>query len=552
MFRSLEFKNLHFTAWDTGQKLLDNISLRITAGERIGLTGPSGSGKTTLCYHLGGLHRDALTGKSSGEVYLNDLPADMKHALYNGKFKVGMVLQNPESQLFASTVVEEVGYGIANLRNEAVAEALHEAGLEDLKQWELHDLSLGQKQRVVIAAFLALRPDLLILDEPTNSLDSETADNLFAYLLRLDCTQIIIEHDLERLASWADRIIEMAAGQIILDAPTHIWLQKTRIKPRAFQMVLDLSEQLAIEPPPGNLALLSEWAKQIQFPNEDVNAPKNHPENNEALIHFDRVTGGYGKHAPVLHEIELTLHRGEIVVLLGRNGSGKTTLLKHIAGLLKPLAGDISWQGTTLPYNRPEQLFGRVGLVFQNPDYQLFDSTVARECGFCLRNHQVPPDEIESRVDKWLERFGLANLKDRAPLTLSYGEKRRLTLASIMVAEPQLLLLDEPTTALDETAIAELRNTIIDLVQARGFSICIATHDADFALDVAHRIVFLNRGRIEADVPTSQVTIDHFKRNSFPIPLSSQIAIQCGITDQPVGYSKLREHLEETIYEKTT
>lgn len=551
MFQSLELKNLNFETWDTNLKLLKDISLRISTGERIGITGASGSGKTTLCYHLAGVHRDALTGKTSGEILVNGHPIHFEDTSDSGYLKAGMILQNPESQLFASTVADEIGYGLTNPGDEEIQKTLRILGLEDLGGHEIHTLSLGQKQRVVIAAFLTIHPDLLILDEPTNSLDSATSDRFLEYLSSIDCTQIMIEHDLERLARWADRIIEMADGRIVIDAPAELWLEKTQIKPRGFQIALSISEKYGFSCPPKDIGRLPDWASQTEGALFEPEIRIENPPFSELLLRFEQVDCGYKQGNQILQDVTFSIHSGEVVALLGLNGSGKTTLLKHMAGLLKPQAGCILWKDEALPYGKPELLFGRVGLVFQNPDYQIFDSTVERECEFCLRNHRIPQNESAHRVDKWLKRFDLDDLKDRSPLTLSYGEKRRLTLASILVAEPKLLLLDEPTTALDESFIKYLRNLIHDLVKNHSLSICIATHDADFALDVADRIVLLSHGRVQADVPVSQLTVEHLEQIGLPVPLTSQIAIQSGIIHQPVGYWNLKNQLKEYENEKT-
>jgi energy-coupling factor transporter ATP-binding protein EcfA2 len=218
--------------------------------------------------------------------------------------------------------------------------------------------------------------------------------------------------------------------------------------------------------------------------------------------------------------------------------------------LLKPLSGRLFWKNEKLPRGKPERFFGRIGLVFQNPDYQLFDSTVERECAFCLRNHSVRCEVISDRVEKWLGRFDLLDLKDRSPLTLSYGEKRRLTLASILVAEPELLLLDEPTTALDESAISDLRKQIQNMVRQTGLSVCLATHDADFALDIADRIVFLTETEIEV-VPVHELNSLHLHSRNLPLPLTSQITMACGLSHRPVGFWTLHNQFKDVKYEKT-
>ena len=546
MFRNLELRHVRFKAWDTDQVLLDDISLKVCAGERIGLTGPSGSGKTTLCYYLAGIQDDALTGSGTGEIRVNGQPSTAGSLQ---QIRAGMILQNPESQLFASTVADEVGYGLDKPESPDLKHVLHRMGLEALAGREIHTLSLGQKQRVVIAAFLTIHPDLLILDEPTNSLDPVMADELLKVMSDIDCTQILVEHDLERLALWADRIIEIEDGQIIIDAPTAEWLARTRIKPSAYQTAISVCRKYSLTPPPADLNRLMDWASQCRVPlfrSGPVRPPVPDP-----ILHCKNVCFSYRNSGPVLQDITFSIHAGEVVGLLGPNGSGKTTLLKLMAGLLKPRSGDLLWKDESLPSGKPEKLFGRVGLVFQNPDYQLFDSTVERECAFCLRNHRLNKEETGRRVEQWLGRFDLLNLKDRSPLTLSYGEKRRLTLASILVGEPELLLLDEPTTALDESSIGDLREQIRNMVRQTGLSVCLATHDVDFALDIADRFMFLSEGRIEI-IPVNELNSMHLRSRNLPVPLTSRLTMACGFCHQPVGYWTLFHQLKDVEYEKTT
>ena len=541
----IEVRNLGFTARDTETRLLDGIQLKIRPGERIGIVGPSGSGKSTLCYHLVGIHEQALVGKTEGLILFGGRPYDR----YSSPFgQICMLFQNPENQIFSSTVGDEVMFGLGEKSNGKVTQALKIVELEGYEQRSIFSLSLGEKQRVIIAALLATRPSMLILDEPTNSLDPPTANRLLDILSKLEITVILVEHDLERIAGWADRVVEMEGGRIIGEGSPDVLFSYSKRKPRAFRLAEILSERYKLEPPSLVPHRLLKWMDTHQVrPHHTSNTPLSPPRSNllqgfgREILRFEHVDCGYPGKIPVVSDINLSVHQGEIVALLGLNGTGKTTILKHVVGLLKPQRGRILIGGEDIAQQKPEDLFGKVGLVFQNPDYQIFDSTVAAECGFCLKNQKVPKVEIAVRVKQWLELLGIGALAERNPLTLSYGEKRRLTIASVLVADPELVAFDEPTTALDEDNVTYLREMLLALSREQGKTFLIATHDLDFALDVADRILILGEGCVKVDVPVEELSTQALTNAGFPLPLSTKIAMQVGLVEQPIGYHRLVE-----------
>ena len=455
----IRLENLRHVASD-GIPLLNGITLSIGRGERTGLIGPSGSGKTTLGYHLCGIHDRVLTGRSEGRIRLagQEPGSGRRHGF------AGLVMQNPEPQLFGQTVEEEIGLGLENLGRTprevraAVDRLLDLMDLAPLRKARIDSLSLGLKQRLSIAAMLAMKPRVLFLDEPTNFLDQPSADRLFALLRRLepDVTVIIAEHDLERLAAWATRIIALERGGITADGP------------------------------PGSVLA------GRRHPLETVpRVPRAEPLG-EPLLTATNLVYAHGK-TTVLDGVSLAVHPGEIVAVTGVNGSGKTTLLHLLKGLLKPRSGE-AWMADGLP------LMESVGLVFQNPDEQIFAATVAEECGYLLRNRRVPETERVSRTLAALRGMGLENKAERLPLTLSYGEKRRLALASILVGDPRVLCLDEPTAALDDAGLRGLIR-IFSRLAGEGRGIVFATHDHRFARAAATRRIVLHAGRLIANLP---------------------------------------------------
>jgi energy-coupling factor transport system ATP-binding protein len=335
-------------------------------------------------------------------------------------------------------------------------------GLQDVADRNTADLSLGLQQRVSVASMLAIEPSVLVLDEPTNFLDPPAAENLFRLLTDLSRTRgmsiIVIEHDLERLRAWADLAVVLERGRVArMGAPGEV-----------------LSANQA--PTTGT----------SRNPAADT-APQPEPDT-PATLTIDGLSFAYDTRFPLLHNLSLTVRRGEIVALIGENGTGKSTLLKLIKGLLKPGKGTVH-----VPGNRPN--IDTVGLVFQNPDDQIFAHSVTEECAYVLRNRGHARKACAEPVHDALQTVGLAEADQRDPSSLSFGEKRRLTVASVLVDHPAILCLDEPTVALDDNNLNRLAGSLTQTAE-QGAAILFATHDLAFAQRVAHRIVELRNGHL--------------------------------------------------------
>ena len=439
----IEAEGLQYQVAGGGPRLLENIGLSVARGERVGLVGPSGAGKTTLAYHLCGVHSLALGGCSSGSLRL-----DGRQAILGGQRGFGgMVLQNPESQIYCQKVEDEVALGLGpGAGPEALTEVLARTGLTDRRQQEVETLSLGWKQRVSIAGMLAMGPRVLVLDEPTNFLDAGAADQLFDLLGHLrDTATVVVDHDVDRLRGWADRLIQLEDGRVVRDAPAGAW---------------EPSAPLVVRPPKGCAG--------------------------QPLLAMDRIHFAFERQRPVLQEFSLTLREGEIVVLLGANGSGKSTLLRLAKGLLRPGSGAVR-------ASSGQPLMAAVALMFQNPDECLFATTVVEECAFLPRNLGLCAAEARSRSLAVLDRLRLGALAERAPFTLSYGEKRRVSLASVLTGGARILCLDEPTVGLDRANLECLGELLRDHADLGG-GVILATHDRAFAQAIATRTVDLGPG----------------------------------------------------------
>ncbi len=454
-------RQLAFEPAGADAPLLRDISLQIEAGERVGIVGPSGSGKTTLALHLAGLHHVALLGRTSGGLWFEG--RDCTRSGCDGF--AGVVLQNPEIQLFGETVEEEISLSLAQRaggvdRPRELRRWLDRFGLDTVRDRRVSTLSLGWKQRLALASMLALAPKVLLLDEPTSYLDEPTADLLFDLLAAeskdAGVTVLVIEHDLRRLARWASRLVAMRQGGLAFDGP-----------PSAC-------------PPPEPLAASG---RRSVLPRSACGV--------KPLLSLAGVSFAYNRQETALDNVSLTVSPGEIVALVGPNGSGKSTLLNLAKGLLEPNPGRISCASAA-------PRMDAVGLVFQNPDGQLFAHSVFEECSFLPRNQGFSPAEVTSRTQQALAQVGLHSMDERAPFSLSYGEKRRLTLASTLSGRSTVLCLDEPTVGLDRDCLAQVAATL-SRVSAQGAGVLLASHDHEFVRAVATRVVSLRAGRIVSD-----------------------------------------------------
>jgi energy-coupling factor transport system ATP-binding protein len=506
-------EKLGFQTDDTGAELLADVSLRIRPGERVGIVGPSGAGKTTLALHLAGLHGVGLAGRTTGTLRLKD--QDCTPSGCQGF--AGVVLQNPEIQLFCETVEEEIALGLKHRVGtfDAAAEMQRLLGLFDLGKVRDHPvatLSLGWKQRLSLVSMLALGPDILLLDEPTSYLDESAANELFTVLAAqaaLGLTILVVEHEVPRLLPWATRILAMRQGRIVFDGrpetyplPPDSFVLNEEDSPALLKT--SLAPQLGGESrvrglhtscchPHPTLSRTRERENNSLFSTEQGRPPRSH-ENVPVRLSLEHVTFAYAGSTPVVHDLSLRVTAGEVVAIVGPNGSGKSTLLSLIKGLLEPEEGRIAGPS-------PGPRMDTIGLVFQNPDSQLFAHSVYEECAFLPRNLGLSDSEIGRRTAGALARVGIGRHAERVPFSLSYGEKRRLTLASVLSGQPAVLCLDEPTVGLDWECVRDLAATLRQF-GAEGGAVLLATHDLAIARLAATRIVTLDGGRVTGDTLT--------------------------------------------------
>jgi energy-coupling factor transport system ATP-binding protein len=456
----LSLRDIHYTPLGAESPVLDGVSLDIARGECVAIAGVSGCGKSTLCQVLAGIIPHRLPGAFSGQVQ-----CATAHP------RIGMVFQNPDDQLFADTVAEEVAFGPRNLGyaesdiHRRLAESLDACDLITLRDHPIPALSMGQKQRVALASMLAMEPELMILDEPASNVDAASADHIYRAVTALrhqrGMAVVLVDHDLERVRRVADRVLVMEAGRL---HPLSATAEANRDWPdgtvsRAPGEVLAAAEQVAFTYP--------------------------------------------GQERPLFADINLPLRTGEAVALLGPNGAGKSTLAKHFIGLLRPQVGRVVVEGADIARVKTEDLAARVGYAFQNPDDALFARTVLEEVTFAPRNLRQTREQAAAQAMNWLEALGCAHLRDREPLTLSYGEKRRVSLAAVLAADPRIVILDEPTAALDQ-GNARVVAAVVQRCVADGKTVLVLTHDLPFARATCTRLFSLRDGAL---APWSEVAL---------------------------------------------
>lgn len=448
-------------------RALDGVSLSIRAGQFVVVTGPSGCGKSTLARALVGLIPHALPADMAGQVAVAGLDTRQVPVAELAQH-VGMVFQNPATQLFHLTVEDEVAFGPRNLGLAAdeiarrVEWALGAAGIEALRERCPAELSGGEKQRVAIAAALAMRPRVLVLDEPTASLDRHGCADVIqtlADLHRAGVTIVLIEHRLQHALSAAERVVLMENGRIADDRPTAGVLADPALLDR-----LGVSE---LKPA--------------------TRAGNSHPR--PALVEACGITAGYNGRA-VLEDINLTLREGDFAALVGDNGAGKSTLALVLAGLMKPKQGRVQVAGGRRP--RPGE---DVTLLFQNPADQLFTDSVDEEVAFGPQNFGRYDAGTH---DQTLQTLGLDALRARPPSRLSVGQQQRTALAACLALRPRLVILDEPTLGQDWANLQRLMLQL-EALNRQGTAVLLISHDWRLVRRYARRVIELRDGRIAYD-----------------------------------------------------
>ncbi len=567
---AISLNHVSFTYADAATPALRGVSLQVRPGEMIVIIGASGAGKSTLVKCLNRVIPAFQTGQLSGEVRLfgRRLVHEKVGELAGA---VGMVFQDFEAQLFATTVRDEIIFGMEQLGVERAEmqrrldEVLAQVGLAGFEARDPTTLSGGQKQRLAIAALLALRPQVLVLDEPTTDLDPQGRQEIFALLGRMRAaghTLVLVEHELAAAVA-ADQVVLLSGGEIVASgSPDQILLQteileRYGVRPRDVDR---LFKTLGVNGCPHDVEGAVEVLRgrvtfrEVETPRRGVSTservvgaalrgrpeegnhiglPLHHtrPESVPPLLRLQSVTHVYPGDSPAVCDVTLSIAEGEFIALLGQNGSGKTTLAKHLSGLLAPTQGQVFLRGQELRQVPLHKLAQEVSYVFQNPDHQLFADTVEEEVAFGPRNIGLGTAEVEVRVHEALAAVELSTMREHDPFLLGRGERQRLAVAALLALRPRVLILDEPTTGLDYPEQRRMME-LLRRLHREGRTIIIITHVPWVAVEYAERALLMAQGQLLWDGPVRGLCgqTDLCARASFRPPDITLLGLRFGMT----------------------
>lgn len=509
----LVVEDLSFRYRDRQGAAIHNISFDAKPGEVLLIAGASGCGKTTLIRCINGLIPRSYKGEISGRVTV--LGEEVKDwALSRISQKIGTVLQDPERQILGTKVLNEVAFGLENLGMsrpeiyQRVNEALEFLKISHLRDRETFHLSGGEKQKVALAGVLAMRPSILLLDEPLASLDPASAQDTLDTVRQLaddGMTVLMVEHRVEDVMRIRpERVMFISEGEIRYLGNLS-GLSKVVNYREVKLPAEDIVERAKHDPAPVELKLLPTVG--------DVALER------DALVKFENVAFGYESEREVLHGIDLEIRRGDIIAVLGPNGAGKTTFVKHAIGLLKPKSGRVLVNGNDTQQASVAEIARTLGYVFQSPSHMLFAPTVREELSFGPQNMRHSKEQIEQEVKEALRIVNLSDKEQDPPLALSFGQQKRVSIAAILAMRSRILVMDEPTAGQDYQNYMSFMDSILQLP---GFeAILFITHDVDLAVIYANRVLIINDGQLIADGKPQDVLhdFDRLKANRL-IPTS--------------------------------
>ena len=536
--------------------VLRHLNLTAHKGEFVVVLGANGAGKSTLCYLLSGIVPHIYGGRRLGQVSVAGLdPWD--EPLYVTSQRCGVLMQDPEVQLFMPTLKAELAFGPANLgmpRDEIIRRseaALALVRLEGLEEHNPRDLSGGQKQRAALAAVLTMNPQVLVLDEPTSQLDPlgrwEVVEAIERLKQKGDLTIVMTTHETEEILRLADQVLVLERGETVLQgAPAEVFAQAERLEEAGVKTpALILVQSRLLERETGRLG---EERVNLTIP-EVANQAREAVEAGRLAVHPDALSRprSIAPDAPVilearnltveypgpprvvaLRDVNVQVRQGEFVGIVGQNGSGKTTLVKCFVGLLRPRKGEVLFKGESTRKLSIGEMARRVGMVLQNPDYQLFTASCRDEIRFGLRNVGVPSEEIEQRVEEALQLVGLSEEAELFPFRLSFGDRRKLAVAATMALDPEVLIMDEPTTAQDHRGRYQLAELARRFHEEKQGTVLMITHDVDLIARYAHRLIVLYEGQVLLDGPTAEVftQVEELKESFVVPPVAAQLAAE--------------------------
>lgn len=512
----IKVENLTFKySEENVENVIDNVSVTIDKGSFTAVLGHNGSGKSTLAKHT-----NAILLPSGGSVYVDGMNTADENLLIQIRQTVGMVFQNPDNQIVATIVEDDVAFAPENIGVEQseirkrVDFALKAVGMEKYRSYAPHLLSGGQKQRIAIAGILAMEPKYIVLDEPTAMLDPIGRREVMSTLKKLNSengiTVVLITHNMDE-AVQADRVIVMNKGKIDMDGtPREIFSQVRRIKqlgldvPQVTELIYELRD-MGLSLPEDVLTPDEAYSALSPIVKQGTPSPvakHTHPDGETAItlknVCYDYSVGGpYQKRA--LDDITMYIPKGKIVGIIGHTGSGKSTLIQQFNGILKPSSGTVTVYGTDICKKNTDmkKIRSEVGIVFQYPEHQLFEETVRSDIAFGPKNLGLSPEEINQRVEQAANSVGLSeSLFEKSPFELSGGQKRRAAIAGVLAMHPKVLVLDEPTAGLDPKGREDILTLIKDMHKRSDMTVIVVSHGMEDIANTVDLLYVLNDGKL--------------------------------------------------------
>ncbi|MFZ7946212.1 ABC transporter ATP-binding protein [Neobacillus sp. 19] len=530
----IQFENYSFQYRSQTEPTLHEITLTIYEGEKVLIVGPSGSGKSTLGHCLNGLVPFSYKGKVSGTLNICDENVQklnicdenvQKLDIFSLSKKVGTVLQDPDGQFIGLTVAEDIAFALENdaapqtQMIDKVAEVSKMVGMEGYLDSSLHHLSGGQKQRVSLAGVMVDDVEILLFDEPLANLDPATGKYAIELIDRIheetNKTVVIIEHRLEDvLHRPVDRIIVVDDGRIISDMTPDELLASPILEQCSIREPLYVKAAkyagctITPEMRPAHPDTFRVESCNDQFINWFTNVELQKPrEKTEPILELKAIHFGYTPGQRTIQDISFSIEKGEMVSIVGKNGAGKSTLSKLICGFEKPDSGTIYYHGQDISGDTIKERAGRIGMVMQNPNQMISKQMIYDEVALGLVIRGVPEPEIKERVLKTLKICGLYPFRNWPISALSFGQKKRVTIASILLLEPEVIILDEPTAGQDFRHYTEIMEFLVEL-NRQGVTIIMITHDMHLMLEYTPRAIVIAGGRKIADNTAVNVLAD--------------------------------------------
>lgn len=521
----VKMKNVSYTYPNSDDQTLKQIDLEAPKSKFTVIMGKTGAGKTTTILCLNGIIPQLNEGELAGDIEVAGLDTSKYRIQTLAKY-VGIVMQDTSTQVFGSTVEEDVAFGPRNYlvpREEIhrrIKESLHRVRLEGYEKRQTSQLSGGEKQRLAIAGILAMQPGIIVLDEPTSELDPLGREEIYTTINDLnkekDTTIIAVEHSSQEVCEKAERLIVINGGKTVWAGDPKEFFRDEKlvcdngIKPlpvsrigwqlynkglidkddiplnveQAYQMICSLLKDKKID-------YRSVGAVSAQGVADD-------------LIEIRNLSHVYENGKKALNDVNLTIKRGEFVAIIGQNGAGKTTLAKHLNQILQPTTGSVVIDGADIKNKNPIELTKVIGYVFQDPDNQIFSNTVYKELEFGLKNINLGEEERKKRIDQALSLTGLVGKENEHPFSLGKGERQMIAVASILAMQPEILVIDEPTTGQDWAGINRMMS-LVDTLNKSGTTIVMITHDMDIVAKYATRTIAMKAGSVVLDGDTRDV-----------------------------------------------